>query len=266
VLDTQPVLAEIDEVFARCGTTAAVAITPRHDPHARAARLASGSDEPPYRSTTPMVTGVVAAIERSAPRQSYVDAAHAISRTTHGGLASTPVTVDLLLGVLQSVRADVEAEYVRDLEARARDALSEDLLETAEAIVGSGFHPAPAIVLAVSVLEEHVRKMAEARNIATTKSDGTHRSFDDMTNDLQRVDAIRSPEKRVIGGWYGQRTAAAHGRFNEVIPEEAPRIISGVRDFIVRHSQEDPDWLDLADLADELGMVTRPSVAARADA
>src|SRR5690606_16171462 len=109
-----------------------------------------------------------------------------------------------------------------------------DLLETAEAIVR--LHPAPAIVLAVSVCEEHVRKMAEARGVGTTTPDGRHRSFEDMTADLQRIRAITSTEKRTAtNSWYAQRTEAAHGRFENVIADEAPRIISGVRDFLVRH-------------------------------
>jgi hypothetical protein len=182
-----------------------------------------------------MVTAVVAAIERNAPRPSYVAAAHNISRTTSGGLASTSSTVDLLLGVLQSVRRDIELGYVRDLETRARDELSGNLFETAESIVR--YHAAPAIVLAVSVLEEHVRKLAAPRDIPTLKPDGKHRSFEDMTADLQGVNAITSTERRTMGGWYSQRTEAAHGRFENVIADEAPRIISGARDFVARHPQ-----------------------------
>jgi hypothetical protein len=235
VQDVASILAEIDEVFARCGATAEVPVTPKHDAMARAARHGSGTDDPPYRSTTAMVTAIVAAIERNAPRPSYVTAAHRISTATSGGLASTLVTVDLVLGVLQSVRQDIELGYVRDLETRARDELSGDLLETAESIVR--YHAAPAIVLAVSVLEEHVRKLAAARDIATVKDNGKHRSFEDMIADLQRVDVITSTEKRTAGNWYSERTEAAHGHFDKVTTDEAPRIISGVRDFIARHSQ-----------------------------
>jgi hypothetical protein len=124
---------------------------------------------------------------------------------------------------------------VRDLETRARDEVFGDLLKTAESIVR--LHPAPAIVLAVSVLEEHVRKLAEARDIAAVKPDGKHRSFEDMTADLQGAEAITSTEKRTAGAWYSQRTEAAHGRFENVVADEAPRIISGVRDFVARHPQ-----------------------------
>src|SRR5262249_30734518 len=131
------------------------------------------------------------------------------------------------------VRQDIEAGYVRDLESRARDEVFGDLLETAEAIVR--LHPAPAIVLAVSVLEEHVRGMSTGHNIATTKADGRHRSFEDMVADLQGEDAISSTEKRTASAWYAQRTEAAHGRFENVIADEAPRIIHGVRDFLIRH-------------------------------
>lgn len=187
------------------------------------------------RSTTAMVTGVLAAIERNAPRQSYTDAAHLIARTTQGGLASTPITVDLLLGVLQGVRQDIEAGYLRDLEARVRDDLAGDLLETAESVLE--LHAAPAIVLAVSVLEEHVRALCAADGIDTLRADGKHRSFEKMITDLYKATKITLPELKAMGHWYGERTAAAHGRFDDVTADEAPSIIRGVRDFIVRHPQ-----------------------------
>jgi hypothetical protein len=237
VQDTDSILAEIDEVFARCGASPTSPVTPKHDVYARAERSGREANEPPILSNTAMVTAIVAAIERNAPLPSYIEAARAISITSHGGLASTPATVDMLLGVLQSIRRDIEAGYVRDLEARVRHVLSGDLLETAEAIMGARFHPAPAIVLAVSVLEEHVRKLAEARNIDILKANGKHRSFEDMITDLEKAGAINSSEKRTMHGWYHQRTEAAHGRFDGIVPDETPRIIGSVRDFIFRHPQ-----------------------------
>lgn len=233
VRDTAAVLAEIDDVFARCGASPEHPYAPNRGTHARSARLQRGIEEPSPRSETAMVTSVLAAIERNAPRQSYVANAYAIARTPAGGLAYTSVVVDRLLGVLLSVRQDIEAGYLRNLESHARDELSGDLLETAEAIVR--LHAAPAIVLAVSVLEEHVRKLAAVNGVATTKADGKHRSFEDMIADLQGEGAISSTEKRTASAWYAQRTESAHGRFENVIADEAPRIVAGVRDFLTRH-------------------------------
>lgn len=171
-----------------------------------------------------------ACIERNLPDPSYrVEMQRAE--------ASSPDAKALLgmLGVLLSVRSDLEAGYTTTLAERVRDEVFGDLLDIAESIVK--LHAAPAIVLAVSVLEEHVRKMCEARDLSTLKDSGRgFVSFEDMTADLLEANAITSTEKRqMTNQWYAQRTEAAHGRFENVIAEEAPRTIGGVRDFIVRH-------------------------------
>jgi hypothetical protein len=206
MLDRDAVLKEIDDVLAR-GSVAA--------------------------DNAMMVTSLLACIERNAPRPSYLQSARTLAMPTGNTLGTADVIVERLRGVLLTVRQDIEAGYLRTLEDRARDALSDDLLETASSIATQS---APAaVVLAVSVLEEHVRKLAAARDIETRKSSGGHRSFEDMTADLLNADVLTSSEKRLMGGWYAQRTAAAHGDFTEVIPEDAPGIIEGVRNAIVRH-------------------------------
>jgi len=176
-----------------------------------------------------IASSCLACIERNAPNRSYVEQARRLASDPR----LTQSSLNALIGVLVSVRQDIEAGYIRTLEQRARSTVLEDLLEVAAEI--NELHAAPTIVLAVSVLEEHVRKLAEANGVDTTKPNGRARSFEDMTTELKAHDVMSLPEHRQAGGWYAQRTEAAHGRFETVTAEEAPRIIEGVRDFIVRH-------------------------------
>jgi hypothetical protein len=224
-LNVQAVLDEIDEVFARCGASAETPFVAKNSP------TPGFFGDPGVRggNAAAMVSALVAAITRNAPHPSYVSSAHEYA----GGGKATSAVVDRLLGVLLSVRTDIERGYVRTLEQRARDEVFDDLLQTASSIANSS--AAAAIVLAVSVLEEHVRKLASGHGLATVTTKGRHRSFEDMTADLLTSGQLTSSEKRLIGGWYGQRTEAAHGHFESVLDEEAPRIIDGVRDFLVRH-------------------------------
>jgi hypothetical protein len=210
-LDNAAVLSEIDDVLRE----------------AAAFPLRENSD---YAGP---ISALSAAINRDAPAESYRQQAEAMMRPTGGSILVGRLTYDKLVSVLHAVRADLAAGRIRTLEDRVRDDLSNDLLDTAESIVK--LHAAPAIVLAASLLEEHVRKMCAARGIDTLKSNGSHRSFEDMTAELQRDDAITSTERRTMTAWYAQRTEAAHGRFDNVTADEAPRLIAGVRDFMVRH-------------------------------
>jgi hypothetical protein len=172
-------------------------------------------------------TRLYAAIERNAPADSYRRQAQPLISPHY-----VRERLERLRAILRAIRADLAGGYVQTLEDRVRDDLSADLLETAESIASCA---PPAIVLAVSVLEEHVRKLCAARDLDTI-TNGRHRSFEDMTADLQRhEDGVGSTERRTLQAWYAQRTAAAHGRFDEVIESEAPSIVRGVRDFIARH-------------------------------
>jgi hypothetical protein len=231
VLDRQAVLQEIDDVLARCGATP-------ESPTLGPAMVynATGQLERMQQRPNPamMVTSLVACIERNAPRDVYARSAHALAQhPASRGLVTSDNTINKLIGVLIAVRQDIDAGYVRTLEDRARDALSDDLLVTASSIAKQ--NAGAAIVLAVSVLEEHIRKLAAARGNAIRKDNGSHRSFEDMSADLLNADVLTSSEKRLMGGWYAQRTSAAHGHFDDVIDENAPGIIDGVRHAIVRH-------------------------------
>lgn len=239
LVDRHEVLQDIDAVLAECGVTAESPVLAGGDSMSMVVKRwdeprtrSQGRDDGPRRDTTMMVTLLLACIERTAPREVYVRSAHAVALTS-AGLAASHAVAQRLIGILQAIRSDVEAGRIRALEDRVRDDLSNDLLETATSIATQ--NGGAAIVLAVSVLEEHVRKLAAARDIATRKDNGGHRSFEDMTADLLRAEVLGSSEKRLMGGWYAQRTSAAHGRFNEVAVEDAPGIIDGVRNAIVRH-------------------------------
>lgn len=234
MLDRDAVLKEIDDVLARCGVSAESPNLPPGPSPQMVGPFLPVPPSAPRGNPAMMVTSLVACIERTAPRDSYVTSAHESAARTNGrGIVTSDTTINKLIGILLAVRQDIEAGYIRTLEDRARDALSDDLLETASSIAAQS---APAaVVLAVSVLEEHVRKLAAARDIDTRKANGGHRSFEDMTADLLNADVLSSSEKRLMGGWYAQRTSAAHGHFDDVVADTAPGIIDGVRAMLVTH-------------------------------
>lgn len=221
-LDTDVVLREIDDVFARCGASADQPFVPKEHTSAGPATVRGNRGL--------IASSALACIERNAPQQSYVEQARTLAA---GDTRLTQGTLDALLGILAGVRRDIEAGYGRALESRARDEVFSDFLDAAEYIVKT--NAAAGIVLAVSVLEEHVRKLAEAKHIATVKANGNHASFEDLTAGLLAAEVLNRNEKKLATGWYGQRTDAAHGRFETVVVEEAPRIVASVRDFIARH-------------------------------
>jgi hypothetical protein len=228
--DVGAILEEIDDVLRRCGASADSPFLPVATPYSQAAALERGESRATVRANvSAMASSCIAAIERNAPNAAYVRMARELS----AGGAPTTSTLERLLGILVSVRQDIQAGYTRALEERVREAVFDDFLDMAEHI--RLIHPAPAVVLAGCVLEEHVRKMADAREIELLTARGRPRSFEDLTEALVREDAFRQPQRKILAAWYGQRTEAAHGRFGNVVAEDVPRIIEGVRDFVARH-------------------------------
>lgn len=146
---------------------------------------------------------------------------------------TTTAVVRNLLGVLLSVRQDIEAGFTKSLEERVHETVFDDFLDMADYI--QSIHPAPAVVLAGSVLEEHLRRLASKHGITIVDAKDRPRAFEQIGHDLVREEVFGEAQRKTLSSWYAQRTEAAHGRFDSVVGEDVPRIISGLRDFITRY-------------------------------
>jgi hypothetical protein len=56
-----------------------------------------------------------------------------------------------------------------------------------------------------------------------------------MGVELVKANVIKEIKRKNLVAWYGQRTAGAHGRFDEVVADDVPRHIEGARAFIARY-------------------------------
>jgi hypothetical protein len=139
------------------------------------------------------------------------------------GIASSSTRASFALS------ADLEAGYTRRLEELVHAEVFEDFLDMATEFRDKGYHPAAAVV-AGSVLEEHLRKLAAKEGLSPVPH-----SVEDLGVALRKHGTLTEPERKIMQGWYGQRTEGAHGRPENVIPEEVGRMIPGIREFMVRH-------------------------------
>jgi hypothetical protein len=219
-LDKAQVLAEIDEVLGRFGASANNPFPPRR-----------GNTGTIVGNVGQMTSGCMAALRRNAPSQGYIaDAERAFEMNPIARVAT-------LMGILATIRQDVEQGYLGTIEQQARDVVYDDFLEMAEDMASKRVGAVAAVVVAVSVLEEHVRKLAGANGIDVQRANGDCRSFEELVTDLGSGSdpSLTKTERRLLGGWYSQRTEAAHGHFDNVVVEDVGGIVSGVRNFIARH-------------------------------
>lgn len=92
-----------------------------------------------------------------------------------------------------------------------------------------------AAVMAGSVLEEHLRKLATKRAIAIRDNKDRPKSVEILGIELRNDGAFSEVQRKSVVAWYALRTEAAHGRIESLPEAEVERMVDAVRDFIGRH-------------------------------
>jgi hypothetical protein len=138
------------------------------------------------------------------------------------------------VGVVQALRDDVAAGFTRSFEELIHADVFADFLEMADELQGKGYKD-PAAVLAGSVLEEHLRKLAVRSGVATTDASGKPIKADRLNADLARVPVYGKLEQKSVTAWLDLRNKAAHGEYTEYDHAQVAALIQGVRDFMIRN-------------------------------
>ncbi len=144
-------------------------------------------------------------------------------------------SVAALAGVLNTVRADYEAGFMQTLRELIHAELFADFLDMAEHLRSESYKD-PAAVLAGSVLEEHLRKLATLHNIPVTKADGSPVKADTLNAELGRVSVYGKTVQKEVTAWLGRRNDAAHGHYDRYSDEDVRLMIENIRNFVSTHS------------------------------
>jgi hypothetical protein len=223
-LDSAVILAQIDDVLARYGAS-------KNHPEPPMQRSAHGLPSEVRGNAVQMATSLLAAIHRLAPNSTHARTADAI--ITRYSLNS-PAGITGLMGALAALRADVEAGYMRTLEELVHADVFGDFLEMAEELVGKGYKDAAAVI-AGSVLEAHLRQLADNAGIATTSTSGSPLKASRLNDELKAVPVYSALEHKSITAWLALRNDAAHGNYSNYDQKQVEALIRDVRDFMVRH-------------------------------
>jgi hypothetical protein len=139
-----------------------------------------------------------------------------------------------LVAIVQALRDDYSEGGLVSVAEIVHADLFDDLLDMATELREKGFL-GPAAVLAGSVLEEHLRKLATKVGLPAADGRGRTLSADAIGIELRKRGTITEVQRKSVAAWYAQRSEAAHGRFDALICSEVERMIDGVRDFVARH-------------------------------
>jgi hypothetical protein len=188
----------------------------------------------PEAEVTKFVSRAEAAIQRVAGRPSpYADQSDRVFK--QGGY--TGLMARSLAGILQSLRSDVAAGYLRSQRELLHAELFADFLEMSQHLLNEGYKDAAAVI-AGSSLEAHLRQLCVKSGIACDVSAGggtTPKKADRLNADLAAANVYSKLDQKNVTAWLDLRNKAAHGRYAEYEPPQVGILISGIRDFITRN-------------------------------
>lgn len=180
------------------------------------------------------VSWAEAVIHRVAGRPSaYVDQSDRVFK--QGGY--TGYLARSLAGIVQSLRSDVAAGYLRSQRELLSAALFADFIEMAQHLLNEGYKDAAAVI-AGSSLEAHLRQLCEKNGISCDVSIGgssTPKKADRLNADLTAAEAYSKLDQKNVTAWLDLRNKAAHGRYTEYESPQVSLLIAGIRDFITRN-------------------------------
>lgn len=179
-----------------------------------------------------VATRARAAIRRYAPpRSAYEeDAADVVAADGVGD----QWRAEQLAAIVHALRDDYQGGGLTAVEEIVHADLFDDFLDMANELLSKGFI-GPAAVLAGTVLEEQLRKLATKHEVDTADGKGRAKSVEGLGVDLRKATVITEVQRKSVTAWYAQRTEGAHGRHENLNDGEVERAIEGIRDFVARH-------------------------------
>ncbi len=158
----------------------------------------------------------------------------AFNATSTSILGGDPgASVPRLAGIIRALRDDYEAGYMRSIEELIRADVFADFLEMADELHAKNYKDSAAVI-AGSVLEEHLRKLAVANGVAI-ETGGKPMKADTINGDLVKAAVYNKLVQKQVTAWLGIRNSAAHGKYEEYDHAQVEGLIRDVRDFMVRH-------------------------------
>ena len=145
--------------------------------------------------------------------------------------------LSMVMGVVDALRADLEAGYLHTLPELIHAELFGDFLEMADHLLEEGYRDAAA-VLAGGTLESHIRQLCYAHGVSVESSTATGprpKKAEQLNSDLAHQGAISKIDSKNVTAWLGLRNSAAHAKYADYSQEQVRILVTAVRDFITRN-------------------------------
>jgi hypothetical protein len=148
------------------------------------------------------------------------------------GVDSGP-SIRRVAGVLDALRISYESGYLATVSELIHAEMFTDFIEMADHLLSEGYKD-PAAVMIGSVLEAHLRQLAQ-KNGVDLNIGIQPKKADRLNADLAAQGAFSKLDQKSVTSWLDLRNKAAHGKYNEYSRDQVALHLQGIRDFIARN-------------------------------
>ncbi len=139
-----------------------------------------------------------------------------------------------MVGVAEAIRHDLKNGLLVHFKNLVQADVFADFLEMGEYLLQGGYKDAAAVIIG-SVLEDGLRKLAEANGISLTQPSGKSMTIEPLNVELAKQEIYSKLVQKQITSWAHIRNKAAHGEFGEYNKEQVQMMLLFVQGFSGEH-------------------------------
>jgi len=135
-----------------------------------------------------------------------------------------------IIGILEAIKYELETGLIDNLRKLLQADIFSDFLEMGEYLLKEHYKDAVAVIIG-AVLEDSLRKLAEANGISIINNEGKPLTIEPLNNELARKEIYNQLVKRQISSWAVLRNNAAHGHYDQYDEEQVKAMLLFVQKF-----------------------------------
>jgi len=139
-----------------------------------------------------------------------------------------------MVGVARAIKHDLDNGFLIQFKALVQADVFADFIEMGEYLLNGGYKDAAAVIIG-SVLEDSLRKLADANGIPITQSTGQPLTIEPLNVALSKQEVYSKLVQKQITSWAHIRNKAAHGEFDEYNKEQVQMMLLFVQGFAAEH-------------------------------
>jgi len=138
--------------------------------------------------------------------------------------------IGVMQGVIRAVQHEFEMGLLADFRGLIQADIFADFLEMGEYLLNEGYKDAAAVVIG-SVLEDTLRKLAEANGIAIRKPNGKPLTIEPLNIGCAKAGVYDKLVQKQVTSWGDLRNKAAHGKYDEYDADQVKMMLLFVQKF-----------------------------------